>query len=404
MPERAIALAVPFFFLLIGVEILVARRQGRDVYRLNDSLNNLGLGITEQMAGVFVKVALFGGYLFLYEHYSLFVIPGDSLLAWIAMFLGVDLCYYWFHRATHEVAVLWGAHVGHHQSEEYNLTVALRQDAFQQVFGWAFYLPLALLGFPPLMFLTMAAVNTLYQFWIHTRLIGKLGPLEWVLNTPSHHRVHHGSDAKYLDKNYGGTLIVWDRLFGSFKAEEEEPHYGIVKPLSSWNVLWANVHVWVELARATRQVPGTWDRLRLWLKPPGWRPGAGVVLPPQDFAKYDPPVPLGLQLYAAVHFLPALAGGVAVLHLSADGAETALLASIAALVVLTLTTSGALLEGRAWGFGLELGRLCVVAATAVASSSGATAALVLLLGAASGWWLLRYRGLFWPAPRALAVS
>ncbi len=211
-----IALSIPVFFALIGVELLVARLTGEKLYRYNDAINDLSCGILQQVLGVFVKVIVFGGYVFVYEAGHLLELSATSAGVWVLCFLGVDFFYYWFHRVSHEWSLPWGAHVVHHQSEEFNLAVALRQGAFQPLFSWFFYLPLALVGFPPLMFLTCSSLNTLYQFWIHTRAIGRLGPLEWVLNTPSHHRVHHGSDEKYLDRNYAGVLIVWDRLFGSF--------------------------------------------------------------------------------------------------------------------------------------------------------------------------------------------
>ena len=202
------------------------------------------------------------------ERYS----AGGKWLAAIVLFLGVDCAYYWFHRIAHEYNAPWAGHVVHHSSEDYNLAVALRQGTFQGLFSWVFYLPLALVGFPPAWFAAVSSFDTLYQFWIHTRLIGKLGPLEWVFNTPSHHRVHHARNPKYLDKNYAGTLIIWDRMFGTFQAEEEEPVYGLVKPLNSWNPLWANLHVWNDLFRDAWLAPRWSDKLRIWFMPPGWRP------------------------------------------------------------------------------------------------------------------------------------
>ncbi len=160
----------------------------------------------------------------------------------------------------------------HHSSEDYNLAVALRQGAFQGLFSWVFYLPLAFVGFPPSWFAAIMSFNLLYQFWIHTRTIKTLGPLEWVLNTPSHHRVHHARNPKYLDRNYAGTLIIWDRMFGTFQAEEEEPVYGLTKPLDSWNPLWANLHVWRDLFRDAWLAPRWIDKLRIWFMPQGWRP------------------------------------------------------------------------------------------------------------------------------------
>ncbi len=196
----------------------MARLVERDVYRLADSVTDLSCGILQQVVEVFLKTALFAGYAWLFAAHRLFDVPMDAAWAWAACFVGQDFLYYWFHRWSHEVGAGWAAHVVHHQSEEYNLTVALRQGALQPAFSWVFYLPLAVLGFPPAMFLAVSSFNTLYQFWIHTRLIGRLGPLEWVLNTPSHHRVHHGRNPRYIDRNHGGTLIVWDRLFGTFGA------------------------------------------------------------------------------------------------------------------------------------------------------------------------------------------
>ena len=157
---------------------------------------------------------------------------------------------------------MWGSHIPHHQSEEYNLSVALRQGVFQGCFFWLFYLPLAFIGFPPALFILMASIDTLYQFWIHTRTIGKLGPLEWVLNTPSHHRVHHAKNPKYIDKNHAGILIIWDRLFGSFVPETEEPRYGIIKPLRSYNPLWINMHGWVEMWHALKRAPGILGKIK----------------------------------------------------------------------------------------------------------------------------------------------
>ncbi len=243
---NAIALAIPVFFLLIGLEIWIERRErrldsGRTLYRLNDTINDLACGTIQQLAGVFGKTVLFAGYILIFERFRLATLDTGNWAHWAVAFLGIDFFYYWFHRASHEVNFLWAAHIVHHQSEEYNLSVALRQSAVQQFLGAPFYWPLALLGVPPMMFLALDAFDTLYQFWIHTRTIGRLGFLDAVLNTPSNHRVHHGSNAKYIDRNHGGVLIVWDRLFGTFQREEEEPAYGVTRPLANWNPLWANV-------------------------------------------------------------------------------------------------------------------------------------------------------------------
>ena len=176
-----IVLAIPVFVLLIGIELLFVWIAGKDYYRLSDTLSDLSCGILDQVVGVFLKTAAFAGYAFVYEHLRVATLPGGSVAVWAAGFLGVDFLYYWFHRTSHEVNAFWAAHVVHHQSEDFNLAVALRQGALQGAVSWVFYLPLAWLGVPPLVFLTLTSINTLYQFWIHTRTIGKLGPLEWVL-------------------------------------------------------------------------------------------------------------------------------------------------------------------------------------------------------------------------------
>ena len=391
-----IVLAIPVFFLLIGIELLVVRLGRRDYYRLSDTLNDLSCGILDQLLEVFAKTALFAGYVFIYGRHRLATIPGDSALAWTVCFLGVDFFYYWFHRGSHEINAIWATHVVHHQSEEYNLAVALRQGAFQSAISWVFYLPLPLAGFPPLMFLTLSSLNTLYQFWIHTRAIGRLGALEWLLNTPSNHRVHHGRNPKYIDRNHGGTLIVWDRLFGTYQAEEEEPVYGITKPLASWNPVWANFHYCVELLDLARGMRRWSDRVRLLLKPPGWRPAelGGLEQAPEvdaaSYRKWDVTRPRGLARYALVQFVPVLAGSALLLFLQDRLNQTAL-ATGSLWIVASLLALGGLLERKAWALGVETARLLGAAGWAAASAPAAFAALAVAGAAASIAWLLRFR-------------
>jgi alkylglycerol monooxygenase len=401
MPVNYIVLAIPVFLVLILLELLITRLQEKDYYRLSDSINDLSCGILDQILMVFMKTALFAGYAWVYEGYRLFSISG-SLAAWAACFLGVDFLYYWFHRTGHEVNAFWAAHVVHHQSEEYNLAVALRQGAFQPVFSWFFYLPLAILGFPPLMFLTVTSIDTLYQFWIHTRAIGRLGPLEWVLNTPSNHRVHHGRNPKYIDRNHGGILIVWDRLFGTFQKEEEEPAYGITTPLRSFNPVWAHLHYWVELGGKARRATRLTDRVRLFLKPPGWQPadlGGFVAAPEVDPAhvKYDTTAPTGLAVYVFVQFVAVLVATTALLF-GQDALGVVSRAAAAAAIVVTLVALGGLLDRRPWALSLEafrIGALVVVivlaARSAVLSPTASAAFTVASLALLA--WLMRYRAL-----------
>jgi sterol desaturase/sphingolipid hydroxylase (fatty acid hydroxylase superfamily) len=295
MDARFIAAAIPFFFVLIGVEIAILRRQsrgrGREVgYALHDSIANLSCGVGQQVIGAFYGLLTLAGYAFVYDRARLFTISPRSIGAWVALTFALDLCYYAFHRASHRINFIWAGHVVHHQSEEYNLSVALRQSWFVGLVGWVFYVPLAIVGFPPLMYLTMTTLNTLYQFWIHTRTVEKMPRwIEWWLNTPSHHRVHHGVDPKYIDKNYAGMFIVWDRMFGTFQEEEEEPTYGIVKPLASFDALWANVEYFAAMAKMARETTSWRDKILVPFMPPEWRPrdlGGRVVIPEVDRAKY----------------------------------------------------------------------------------------------------------------------
>lgn len=356
-----IALSVPVFFILIGIELAWSFYKKLGYYRLNDSISNLSQGIGQQITGIFMKTAVFFGYMYIFEHWRLFDLP-QNIWVWILLFIGVDFFYYWFHRMSHQVNALWAAHIVHHQSEEYNLTVALRQSWFQGWFSWVFYLPLAFLGFDPLMFLTLSSFNTLYQFWIHTRLIKSMGPLEYILNTPSHHRVHHGSNPKYIDKNHAGTLIIWDRLFGTFQKEEEDVYYGITTPLASWNPLWANVHYWDELWNTAKQSPRWADKINVFIKPPGWFPahlGGFKSAPEIDaslYQKYNPVYHQKLVPYVVFQFVTGLVAAIAILFLYPTLPAIALGTGVV-YVILTLVTCSALLEEKKWQVKLEYARL-----------------------------------------------
>lgn len=404
--EAIITYAVPFFFLLILIELGFAFAAGRDVFRFNDSIAALSCGIIEQVLGIFLKTIVFGGYTLLFLHARLFEIRELPLaakaLAVCGLFLGVDLAFYWFHRWAHVWAAPWATHVVHHSSEEMNLIVALRQSAFEDVFAAVFYFPLAVLGFPPEWFAAMFSFNLIWQFWCHTRLVGKLGPLELVFNTPSHHRVHHARNPKYLDKNYAGTLIIWDRMFGTFVEEDEEPVYGITKPLASWNPWWANLHYWFELADLSRRAPYAWDKIKVWFMPLGWTPRG---LAPQRFAcevtpemviKYNARAPLSLNLYVGVQFTLTMILGLIVMIRADEGAKILSLALPGLAVFVGLLNFGAVIERRHWGLTAELARLLAVSAGTLwllRSSEYAHAANVVVpaLAALSFAWLWFFR-------------
>lgn len=368
-----IALAVPVFFVLIAVELAWARARGVSVYRFTDAVTDLSCGITSQIVLLLWAAAQLGIYAWVHAHASLVELP-RPWMAWVLAFVGVDFLYYWWHRLSHEVNFLWAAHVVHHQSEDYNLAVALRQAVLTSWTALPFYLPLAVLGVPPLVFATVHAFSTLYQFWIHTQLVGRVrGPLDLVLNLPSHHRVHHAINPGYLDKNYGATLIVWDRLFGTYADETERPVYGITKPLASFDPLWAQVHYWVELARMTRAARRPADKLRVWFASPAWRP-EGVEAPPapplEGRAKYDRPLTRRAVAWVSTQYVFVIGLTFAIMMWHAVMPPFAL--ALASLAVLgTLVAIGARFEGRRWVGLAEGARFALGAAAVLAWLRGA---------------------------------
>ena len=366
-----IALAIPFFFILIGLELGWARARSVRVYRLGDALTDISCGVTAQVGVLFYGTLQLSIYAWLYDSARLVTYP-TAWVAWLVAFLGVDFAYYWWHRLSHEVNFLWAAHVVHHQSEDYNLAVALRQAVLTSWTSLVFYLPLALLGVPPLVFASTLAFSTLYQFWIHTQLIAaRRGLLEYVLNLPSHHRVHHATNPRYLDKNYGATLIVWDRWFGTYEPETEACVYGITKPLASFNPWWAQVHYWVELARLSRRAPVPLDKLRVWFKPPWWQPrgielaGSSPASPPSA-DKYDVPRSRGLSIYVLLQHALLIVGATALIfYVSALPGWLTL--GAAAAVLLAVLSLGGLLERKQWALPLELGRVTATCALLAAA-------------------------------------
>lgn len=241
--------SIPVFIISMLIEWGWSRRRALEIYELRDTAANLTMGLGNVFIAALCKTFTFIPFFWLYENHRLFEIPATAWWAWVLLLVLEDFFYYWFHRAHHEVRFMWAAHVNHHSSERFNLAVALRQSWTTPLTGFVFWLPLALIGFHPLMILTQQAVSLLYQFFIHAQGVPKLGPLEWVMNTPSHHRVHHGSNRRYLDRNYGGIFIIWDRLFGSFEPETEPVRYGLVGNIKTFNPLRIAFHEWTAMLR-----------------------------------------------------------------------------------------------------------------------------------------------------------
>ncbi|MCY1061323.1 sterol desaturase family protein [Nannocystis sp. SCPEA4] len=365
---QLIAWSIPVFVAFIVLEYFLARRAGRDLYRLSVSVSDVGCGVVEQLFGVLTAAGLAALYFLVYE-WRLVELDAGAVTTWVFAMIAVDLIYYWWHRASHEVAVLWATHVVHHHSEDYNLAVALRQGVFTASTLVVFGLPLALLGVPPLVFFTSKAINALYQFWIHTEMIGSLGPVERVLNTPQHHRVHHAVNPRYLDKNYGGILIVWDRLFGTFAPVDEPTVYGTTKRLRSLNPLWAQFEEFVELGRRVRAGRNLRERALVLLAHPGWTPrGSAAPLSAAELsaraaARYSAPVSRAMSVYILLQAVVIVATTMTVLI--AAGAWPTWLAGLAcATVAAGAVALAGLAERRRWALPLEIGRLAATVVVA----------------------------------------
>jgi len=269
---EAVALAIPFFVVTMLVEARLLRsRPDLAGYGRRDTRASLLMGAGNVVVGALVvglELVVLGR---IFDRAPV-RLDDSSWLVRVAALVGVDFCYYWFHRMHHDVRILWAAHVNHHSSERYNLSTALRQSWTTPVTGAAFYWPLPRLGFDPAMILVLSAINTLYQYWIHTELVGRLGWLESWLNTPSHHRVHHGTEVEYLDRNHGGILIVWDRLFGTFEPERAPVHYGITRNIRTFRPVEIAFHEWKALFADLRRARSPREALGHAFAPPGWSP------------------------------------------------------------------------------------------------------------------------------------
>ena len=267
-----VTLATPLFIITIILEIVAARvGKARANYEPRDTAVSLVMGLGSTMAGVFTAGLVAASTVWVYQH-RLFDIPMTAVWAWAAIFVLEDLVYYWFHRISHERRFWWAAHVNHHTSQHYNLSTALRQTWTGGIAGtWSLWLTLAWLGFPPPMIATQKGISLVYQYWIHTEVIGKMPRwFEAVFNTPSHHRVHHARNAVYLDRNYAGILIVWDKLFGTFQPELDEVpcKYGVVKNLGTFNILRVAFHEWIAMGADVLRHPR--HALGYVFGPPGW--------------------------------------------------------------------------------------------------------------------------------------
>ncbi|KAG1952260.1 alkylglycerol monooxygenase [Pimephales promelas] len=331
---------------------------------MNDFITSLSAGMMSRLPQLMMRSLEVSAYIYVWNNFRLLELPWDSAWTWWLAFLGVDMGYYWFHRFVHELNFLWAAHQVHHSSEYYNLSTALRQSVTQQFSSWVFYLPLALMV-PPSVFAVHIQFNLLYQFWIHTELVKDLGPLEWILNTPSHHRVHHGRNPYCIDKNYAGILIIWDRMFGTFTPESDKVVYGLTHPINTFEVWSVEFLYYPYLWQRFWEAEGISNKLSVIFKGPGWTPGkprlGDIADIPQitgEERPYDPAWSSSMQAYVFIQFILLLDVYNNLLMDQTMLSEMTVLL-LTAYVLLSLTCLGFLIDQRANAVELETMR-CVL--------------------------------------------
>lgn len=360
MKLNILAFAVPVFTGFMLLEYIYSRKRKKQLYSFDEAVANINVGIAERLCDLFTTGLFFYFFVWIHQHFALFDIKA-GVITWILLFLFTDFLWYWYHRFGHEVNLFWGVHVVHHQSDEYNFTVSARITVFQSAARCLFWAVLPLIGFPPSMITILLLIHGAYPFFTHTQLIGKLGWIEYVFVTPSHHRVHHSSNPEYLDKNYGDVLIIWDKFFGTFVKEKSEPVYGLTKPLDSYSFLWQHFHFLMEIAVAFKRAKGWKEKLK------------AIFGKPDDI---DPRIRLGLERKFSVKN-PHLQQTAALRnYIKGQTICTLILLflvilfehyfsgvriTVAALfVLLSVITTGAMLEQRRWIFYLEYIRLILV--------------------------------------------
>ena len=353
-----LAFAIPAVFLFIYLEYRLSKTLKRgELYKFESSISNVSVGIAERLLDLFVAATFYAVFSWVYKNYSLFTIP-NAWWVWVIIILATDLVWYWYHRLGHEVNFLWAAHIVHHQSEEFNLTVSARITVFQSVIRNVFWCLLPLIGFHPNMVITILLVHGTYSFFTHTQVIKRVRWLEYMLITPSLHGVHHASDEKYLDKNYGDVFVFWDKIFGTFQQEEEQPKYGLTHPVKSYSFLWQHFHYYLELIEACKRVDGVKEKMKIIFGGPATlNQEIRQVLELKYLQHKSSSVyRFKFQTYLIVQI------GVCALMLTFITAIYPLLGLddkifIALFILLTLINCGALMEQRKWIFYLECLRL-----------------------------------------------
>lgn len=360
MKYNVLAFAVPLFTSFMILEYLVARWKNKNYFSFNHSITSINTGIGERLADIFWIGVSYFIYDYLHTHFALFEIP-KNLLTWFLLLMLTDLVWYWYHRLGHEVNLLWAVHVVHHQSEDYNFTAAARVTVIQSMVRTCFWAVMPIVGFPAEMIAKVLLVHGIYSFFLHTRFIGKLGFLEHILVTPSHHRVHHAVNPQYLDKNYSDIFIIWDKMFGTFAEEKEEPRYGITKPVEKNGFLWQHFHFMIDVAKAFIHTPRFSNKMQV------------LFGRPDDLAQYletpkTPPAPAnktlggGLKTYVIAQVLFTLVASFFLLYFEFYLSKTFIIWTVTVLFA-TMINTNLLLDTKKINLGVELLRIMLLAAT-----------------------------------------
>lgn len=359
MQLNLLAFAVPLFLAFMLWEYIVAKKRNMSYFNLHDTIANISIGIAERLIDVFTIGFFYYIYEYLQKHYGLFNIH-PSILLWILLPICTDFIWYWYHRLAHEINIFWAVHVVHHQSEDFNYTVSARITVFQSIVRTGFWSVLPILGFPAGMITSILLIHGLYPFFIHTRLIGKLGILEYVFVTPSHHRVHHANNEKYLDKNYGDVFIIWDKLFGTFQVEEddEEIVYGLTKQLKSYSFLWQHFHFFIELIYTVRLQRGFINKLKVLITKPRIVPSIARERAEKTFyiANKNAPIEKPLNSYV-IWQIGITVSSLFLFILFEKNIPVIQQALISCLILITLINCGAIMEQKIWIVYLEFSRL-----------------------------------------------
>ena len=344
-----ITFAIPAFFVLIIIEYFYGLYVGKNTYRLNDTVTSIAIGMISRfpvMLNLGVQSVIF---VYISSYLNLELLSVKNPFTWIIAFLLYDLSYYWMHRMHHEIKILWATHSVHHHGEDFNLSTALRQTSTGWLWKWIFYMPMIMLGVPGEVFVTVAGINLVYQFWVHTKHIGHLGVLEKIFITPMNHGIHHAKNKEYIDANYGGVFIIWDRMFGTYIPERSDikPVYGTATPLSSWNPIWANFQVFSIMVKDTIKTKSWKDKVKVWFAKTYWRPADCIEdKDPKDFNKiFNPEIGSDVKLFSFIQMIfTTIVSGAVLTYASLHSYNEIVLFGLSLLILATLT--GYLMQGN----------------------------------------------------------